>query len=91
MLDSLPVVAEAGAAVDVAEEPPLRKVERPTMMPPSVLRSDDWGPLVEEGVGRMTISGMLPVDATLLVSCVITVGCTSSADETATPVETTDD
>lgn len=91
MLGSLPVVSEAGAAVDVAEEPPLRKVERPTIMPPPVLESDDWGLLVEEGVGRITISGMLPVDATLLVSCVIPVGCTSSAEETATPVNATDD
>jgi hypothetical protein len=91
VLGSLPVVSEAGAAVDVAEEPPLRKVERPTMMPPPVLESDDWEPLTEEGVGRITISGMPPVDATLLVSWVIAVGCTSSAEETATPVDATDD
>jgi hypothetical protein len=68
VLGSLPVVSEAGATVDVAEEPPLRKVERPTTMPPPVLESDDWGPLIEEGVGRITISGMPPVDATPLVS-----------------------
>jgi hypothetical protein len=68
VLGSLPVVSGARAAVDVAEEPPLRKVERPTMMPPPVLESDDWEPLTEEGVGRITISGMPPVDATLLVS-----------------------
>lgn len=70
MLDSLPAVAEAGAAVavvGVVEKPPLRKVERPTMILPSVLESDDWEPLVEDGVGRMTISGMPPVDAALLV------------------------
>lgn len=35
MLDSSPV-AEAGVSVEVVEEPPFRKVERPTMMPPSV-------------------------------------------------------
>ena len=67
MLDSLPAIAEAGAAVDVVEEPPLRKVERPTIMLPPVLESDAWEPLVEDGVGRMTISGMPPVDAALLV------------------------
>jgi hypothetical protein len=91
VLGSLPVVSEAGATVDVAEEPPLRKVERPTTMPPPVLESDDWGPLIEEGVGRITISGMPPVDATPLVSWVIAVGCTSSAEETATPVDAADD
>lgn len=91
MLDSLPVVAEAGITLDVAEEPPLRKVERPTMMLPSVLESDDWGPLVEDAVGRMTISGMPPVDAALPVPCVVAVGCTSSAEEMAAPVEATGD
>ena len=91
MLDSPPIVAEAGAAVEVVGEPPFRKVERPTMMPPPVLESDDCEPLVEEAVGRMTMSGMPPVDAAVLESCVVAVGCTSSADETATPVEATDD
>lgn len=91
MLDSLPIVAEAGTMVDVAEEPPLRKVERPTIMLPSVLESDDWAPLVEEGVGRTTISGMPPVDAALPVPCVVAVDCTSSAEETGAPVEATGD
>lgn len=38
------------------------------------------------------MSGMPPVDATLLVAwpAVVAVGCTSSADETATPVEATE-
>lgn len=84
--DSLAVVAEAGAAVEVVEEPPFKKVERPTMMPPPVFDSVERDPLVDEAVGRMTISGIPPVDAALL-SCVIAVGCTSSVDETATPVE----
>lgn len=91
MLDSPLIVAETGAAVEVVGEPPFRKVERPTMMPPPVLESDDWETLVEEAVGRMTMSGMPPVDAALLESCVVAVGCTSSADETATSVEATDD
>lgn len=60
-------------------------------MPPSVLESDDWDPLVDEAVGRMMISGMPPVDAALLESCVVAVGCTSLVDETATPVEATED
>lgn len=91
MLDSLPTAVEAGAAVEVVGEPPFRKVERPTIMPPPVLESDDWVALVDEAVGRMTISGMPPVDGTLLESCVGAVGCTSSAEDTATPVEATDD